>query len=192
MNHLKLFEAYNAESLNENIFAVNIDELYNAVEKFTKTLEYNKGDTRLEKKEDRVQFIIERKLTSYDLSRYYNMDNDKITAELKKRCNMINSDFSQFKKFTEKGLRGFSEMFRKQLRYVMVGSVCQIRILKSIKIDEYRNYKTTVWLISENGDTDTGMNEKEYIERSGDDSINKETMIVDVSLHESSRDQYTE
>lgn len=186
MKHLKHFEAYNVESLNENIFVVNIDELYKAVEKFVDSFSYDKRDITLEKNGDSVQFIIKKNITQYNLDEYYNMDNKEITEKLKGQCIFLDRQFSKFKSFTEKGLRGFSELFKKQLHYVTVNTTNEIRIVKhDNKTGNYRDTKVNVWIINETGATDTNMNKQQYIERYGSDELNIETIIVNISLNES-------
>lgn len=167
-NQINKFENINnsisTDMINESITTCTLDDLYRTVSDYIdKEFKNIRNEYHIKKYEDCI-FISRKYLANYDDLN----DDEHIIKRLIVQKDNITNEFSQFKDFCEKGIRGFTGLFKKHNKYINIVSSVSLHKVKNIQEDD----KTIehIFLYTEDKAEDLGTKEN-YIKTYGKPGI---------------------
>lgn len=165
--------------LNEGIFSHNVEDLYNKIKK-DKEVDYYKS---IEIMEDINGVQLHYELNG-DSSTFRSSDNNEIIKQLRRFLNMKIQPLNKYRDYFSKGLRGFASTFSKDYPYVTITGNASMDKVVSTERNDYAkgtiraNYDRKVFRFSESHVDDLHISEDEYIEKYGEERLNKIDIYV--------------
>jgi len=171
-------------SVNESLFSNKVEDLYNKLKKDPLT----KHAKSVEINENSVQVEFEYKAGN----EFQYMENDEIIKRLKSYCNNNKADFIKYEKFSDTGLRGVGALFSKDIPYVTVSVGASLRKAVSVLRNDGNgpmraNYDRMIFSFSETHTSNLHISEKDYLEKYGDEDLNKIGIYVLLTMNNANK-----
>ena len=174
----------NEHKINENIFQCNIEELYKSVLEYVNAkLNYPKDSIKVELKDNNYVLISHDYSIKTDISWNSLDDNSKI-RKLQQHMNSFEKNFSHFKDFCNKDIKGIVSTFKKDITVINIHSSIQLDMVKMVQPDKnnLRRYDESVFRYSENGVSELSKDKNSYVKRYGDSHLDRVYVSVGLFL----------